>query len=606
MRWPLRATGLALGAALLAAALPSRVATPLRAQAVQTPDPCSSVAASSLRSAAPAARATGPARAAKTGALDHDDRWSHLDSLWNHRAAVSGRRVSTRTAGTRSQDIGEIAVLEDAGDLMILANPLDLSDAALRLTPNDRGGYDVAHRPYDFLQPLGSVITLADDDSRAITLPFTFTFFGQDYPRVFVNSDGNLTFVSPDSASSERSVARLLTGAPRIAPFFADLDPSVGGSVLTSSNAGAFTVTWCGVPAWGGVETATVQVTMFRDGTLDMQVSGLTTILDAVVGVSPGATGELLPVDLSDPAPIAAGPTAVAERFTSTSSLDLIGVSRRFISTHTDTFEGLTIFTDQPLLTDAFAVETTIANYIQGLGLPTYNYSGEFGSNGRLRSISNMDLLGKYPENPRQRFLGENSAVSVMAQEFGHRWLAFHQFREPNGQPSNALLGRDFSHWSFFLDSDASVMGGNDIVDLGHGSFRTAGAVSRYSLLDQYAMGLVDQTEVPPFFYVQNPTDVVPDRTATSEPRVGVTFSGERRDITIDDIIAAMGPRIPSAAESPRELRQAFIYVTSRGRPIDAGAVRKLDAMRIAFGQFVSEATDSRLRLTTRLEAVTP
>jgi hypothetical protein len=36
-------------------------------------------------------------------------------------------------------------------------------------------------------------------------------------------------------------------------------------------------------------------------------------------------------------------------------------------------------------------------------------------------------------------------------------------------------------------------MDGNDIEDLGNGSFRTVGAVQRYSLLDQYAMGLVDR-----------------------------------------------------------------------------------------------------------------
>ena len=61
----------------------------------------------------------------------------------------------------------------------------------------------------------------------------------------------------------------------------------------------------------------------------------------------------------------------------------------------------------------------------------------------------------------------------------------------PHGQRSDALLGRDLAHWSFFFDSDASVMEGNDIEDLGGGSFRTVAAVQRYSLLDQYAMGLV-------------------------------------------------------------------------------------------------------------------
>ena len=51
--------------------------------------------------------------------------------------------------------------------------------------------------------------------------------------------------------------------------------------------------------------------------------------------------------------------------------------------------------------------------------------------------------------------------------------------------------------WSFFFDSDASVMEGNDIEALGGGMFRTVAAVERFSLLDQYAMGLVPASAVP-------------------------------------------------------------------------------------------------------------
>ena len=93
----------------------------------------------------------------------------------------------------------------------------------------------------------------------------------------------------------------------------------------------------------------------------------------------------------------------------------------------------------------------------------------------------------------------------MLGQEVGHRWLAFFEFRDHTGERSQALLGRDEAHWSFFFDSDASVMEGNDIEDLGGGSFRTVAAVERYSLLDQYAMGLVPRIEVPPFFYVREP-----------------------------------------------------------------------------------------------------
>jgi hypothetical protein len=261
----------------------------------------------------------------------------------------------------------------------------------------------------------------------------------------------------------------------------------------------------------------------------------------------------------------------------------------------------VTIFTDTAAISDSFAYELTVSNAIEGLNLETFNQASQWGSAGRLQNLVVMDALAKYPDDPRETFLGENNTVSVLGQEFGHRWLTFLLFRDQNGRVSRQLLGRDSAHWSFFVDSDSSVMEGNDIEDLGGGNFRTVAAVTRYSLLDQYAMGLVDQSQVPPFFYVQNPTNVTPRRTARSAPQVGVTFSGTRRDVTIDDVIAANGARVPSAADSPREYRQAFLYVTSPGREVASAEIAKIDRIRIAWDQFLSEATDSRLRVDTRL-----
>jgi len=213
----------------------------------------------------------------------------------------------------------------------------------------------------------------------------------------------------------------------------------------------------------------------------------------------------------------------------------------------------------------------------------------------------NMDAISKYPDDPREKFLGENSTVSVMGQEVGHQWLAYLSFRDSTGRLLSSLLGRDSAHWSFFFNSDASVMEGNAIEDLGGGSFRTVAAVQRYSMLDQYAMGLVDKTQVPTLFYVQSPTDIVPARTATSAPKVGVTFSGVRRNLRIDDVIAAVGARVPSAAESPRVHYQAFVYIVSAGRTPEPGEIAKVDRIRVAWDQFFSAATDFRMRAETRL-----
>ena len=220
-------------------------------------------------------------------------------------------------------------------------------------------------------------------------------------------------------------------------------------------------------------------------------------------------------------------------------------VARKFYQSHPDNYDQLLIWTDAAILDDAFAYEVTVANEVRGIGLTQFDASRDFGSAGRLRSFTVMDWIGKYPEDPLQTFLGENNTVSVLGQEVGHRWLAFLEFRDHTGARSEALLGRDQAHWSFFFDSDASVMEGNDIEDLGGGSFRTTAAVQRYSRLDQYAMGLVSASQVPTFFYVDNPTNVAGGRQADSAPRVGVTFNGTRRDVLIEDIIAINGPRVP-------------------------------------------------------------
>ena len=207
-----------------------------------------------------------------------------------------------------------------------------------------------------------------------------------------------------------------------------------------------------------------------------------------------------------------------------------------------------------------------------------------------------MDILARFPEDPRQRFLGENSTLSLLGQECGHRWLAFLDFRD-GAVNSKELLGRDEAHWSFFFDSDASHMEGNDIEDVGNGVFRTVGAVSRYSALDQYVMGLRAASEVPPMFVV---TQVTSGQSAEDSPRVGVEIRGTRKDVRIADIVAASGTRRPDAASAPRVFRQAFIYLVSQARESSAD-LSKLERIRAAWETFFSDSTDRRGTMNARL-----
>ena len=177
--------------------------------------------------------------------------------------------------------------------------------------------------------------------------------------------------------------------------------------------------------------------------------------------------------------------------------------------------------------------------------------------------------------------LGLNSAMSIMGQEAGHRWLAFPAIRNPaafGGALSGALLGRAQAHWSFFfnvtvppaqfenLDGDprSSSAEGNAILDLGLGDPRCAAGkrlfqtppdelIDGYTELDQYFAGLRSPAEVPPFWYVRTPSVIFGGSpNASSDARDDVLICGDRVDLTMSNIFAAgavlgpsNGPRSP-------------------------------------------------------------
>ena len=528
------------------------------------------------------------------------------DALWTNRASQARRareaneRRSAPVVPAATEDIGDLAVIEDDGSIFLSANAFDLANTGLRFRPS-AGGYEVTRIDAAFRASVGSRLTLGDDDTTRVALPASLGFFG-GVTEAFVNSDGNITFGASDNASTSRSIGRFLNGAPRVAAFFADLDPSTGGRVFAQADASALTVTWCSVPGFDSPNTVSVQATVQADGVVEVKF-GDVSLRKAVVGVSPGSTQVFAPVDLTSTGPTAGGAGAVGERFSDSAEADLVAAAQRFYRSHPDIYDQLVFWGGARLipLGEAFAQEFTVANEIQGIGVPTGGSPRDFGSAARLQSVVNMDRIVKYPVSPTQKFLGEDTVLSLLGQESGHRWLAFVEFLDADRRRSTEFLGRDDAHWSFFLDSDASVMEGNDIEALGGGAFRTVGAVQRFSRLDQYLMGLVPPEQVPPFFYVQSPVNVVPSREREASPQVGVTFNGTRRDVLIADVIAAMGPRVPASAQAPKTWRQAWIYLAPRATSPSADDLAKINGWRTAWETFFTQGTERRMRLDATL-----
>lgn len=511
---------------------------------------------------------------------------------------MQGMSVSSLPEADR---VGDVAVLVDDGSIVMQPNQLDLDDFGVQYVPQKKGGYKVSPSSEPFVEEIGERIDLTDDDAREVKFPkgFKFRFYKKLYPKLFVHSDGNLTFSAPDAASTERSLFRLLSAPPRIAPLFADLDPSAAtgeGGVYVSTGKTKIVVTWLDVPVFGTTNRNTFQAVLQSNGRITLTFGRLDAV-EAVVGVSPGTGGRAQLLDYTAGLPTGTINSAIAERFAAQRDLDHLAIAQAFFREFADDYDHLVVFLDfGQSLGGAFAFESTVKNDIRGLGIDVFDGSAAAGSRGRLGAFVQMGTLSRYPADPETDFLGTNNTLDILGQETGHRWLVFFEFIDENGQRSRNLLGRDDSHWSFCHNSLASDMEGNHLRDDGGNRFTSIEATERFSQLDQYAMGLIPAEDVPPFFYV----DGCLDRTAA--PQVGATMQGRRIDVTIDQIIAAEGQRVPAANKAPHTFNMAFILVGEAGQFPSQASIAKVDRIRAAWEPYFAQATDGKGAVSTALK----
>jgi hypothetical protein len=502
-------------------------------------------------------------------------------------------RVAASSQPAADFDAGQLAVLVDQGELVIRRNLFDLDAAGVRFTPTADGGFEAAPMALP-LEAEGDALPVRDDSPVEVALPFAFPYFGALRPSVVVHADGFLRFGTLATEPAERGPGRVLQGPPSIAAFLAPLDPARGGRVSARLLADRAVFAWSEVPGAGQSNRNTFAVTLRPDGSVDVVFGRLET-REGVVGVSPGDGGRLAPVDLS-----AGGRSgtdqALVESFAERERLDVVAAVRRFLASHDDAFEQIVVYTTRPLNPQpgslAFAVD--VRNDVSGIGLPVHDDSAAWGSAGRLASVVYMDTIDAF---------ADADAFEILGHETGHRWLARLRFRGTDGVASGALLGRGDVHWSFFHDTRASVLEGNRIEPADAGRFATTDIVRAFSPLDQYAMGLRAAAEVPPFFHVAEADDFRPARTykASSGPEVGVSFSGDARAVTIADVVAVHGPRVPDASVAPRRLAQAYLLVSDAAETATSERIAILERIRSRFPAWYLGATESRGSVSTTL-----
>ena len=582
---------------------------------------------------------------------------SSKQSEWNHRKRVREAWVwheinrqrhlaSNRVLGADSVnvDMNDISVIQGDSTVITRQNFFDLNGRSVQFTPSGTG-YTMTSSTGGFDAALGTKLNLTappavnpkpgtdpgDDAYITTNLGFNFSFYGASFSQAAISSNGFLTFrpagtsdavFDAQSVNAGESLSEFQSTLPRIAPYWHDLDARASqtqgaNGIFLRLAADRAVITWNNIrdfPNDPSIDNGVhrFQLTLFNDGRIVFSYDTAQLTSTALAGVSAGGSSPLPQlVDLSNP-PVNVINAPIAEFFSTTQRVDIIGVIQTFYATHPgqDVYDFLYVFTDFDFdLGDAFAFYAPVRNDTQGIGLEVFDEDpqGTLGTRRMQGLLMLSNINNAYPDSPVTRFIGANHALSIMGQEQGHRWLAFTGHPGPN---PFLLLGRDDAHWSFFLNIESTVSSlaaprsssaeGNVWRDNGDGSFTSINLIDGYSLLDQYLMGLRPAGDVTGNF-------VITDLSSTggfnpgSSPRPNSTVRGRRQAVTINEIIQENGPRNPGTATAPRNFRAAVVLLVNAGSQPTPATLNKVTLFRLAWESYFAQSTDNIGRLNTGL-----
>jgi PAS domain S-box-containing protein len=174
----------------------------------------------------------------------------------------------------------------------------------IHFAPNRFDSYTICAVPFRFDSPLGSEIQIGYDQSASLELAFPFRFFARTHRKVHV-LHGPMILLGEEIG--EKSWGGY-EPKPAIAPLLMNLDPSRGRGIYCKNLPDRLTITWDELSEYGHSNTNTIQLVLYRDGSIDFSYreinieSGYQPIQmyvytsATVTGHHPGAVGEQTPV----------------------------------------------------------------------------------------------------------------------------------------------------------------------------------------------------------------------------------------------------------------------------------------------------------------------
>jgi len=207
-------------------------------------------------------------------------------------------------------------------------------------------------------------------------------------------------------------------------------------------------------------------------------------------------------------------------------------------------------------------------------------------------NVMHLDRLG------RGWNASQSGAMTLLAHEFGHRWLYFIKLMESGIATNN--LNPDGAHprQGAHLPAAYPVVGSYDVSTMGGGYFTQTGPSTYvtpaqmdgtgYSWNELYLMGLAAVNEVNPWFYLTgNGLD------GWYNAAWNTTFTiGSRKEATLAQVVSAIGARSPVYPNAKKNFKNLYVILERAGQPVSDAAI---DTFR----------TNYVLAFTTRFAAIT-
>ena len=528
-------------------------------------------------------------------------------------------------------------IVELEPDDVVAANPFDLAGRSLVFTPDGRGGYSRAVGPLDWdPEDRGE----RPDRPAEIDLKhFRFDFSGREWGSFFLHRTGLITFGqefpperTPARFGTMGMIAEAMAEIPTISALY---KPYLWGNVYVSDLPDRVVITtyaWDPQMAVYGrrpQETFDYQVVLHSDGRVAFNygrdpADADEAFRDGIVGLFPTApTTEELPrspdrvADLSQPDSRFSAVQTEVFRYPAIRDRGegVADVSCRIIEVLGDEFDFFAFNSqsrvDQQEHGPAHGFggfyRGNIQDEVQGIGLRG-NYRTPCES--RLKNSWGFPVWMKARTVVNEAYADDghrtpyDEGLTYFAHEIAHTWLA-HASYLANGE--RIPMQSDGSHWALELHAPAafpwhgpvngSIMGGASWREDSDGTFSpTVGWWTKaggLSWLDLYLMGLATPEEVPDMFILRNLKQVTSDRRGP--------YTGEKEIVTVEQVIAAVGPRNPPAEQAPKAFNVGFVYFLFPGEAEDTELLRNHADYRDRALDHWRHITGGRGQLTTEL-----